>query len=658
MGLLEDWVYRAGDNTYRFDVPSAFTDKTTYTISGTQYVRYKIVDWTTSQLLRDIMLDDSQSVSISFRAKDVSNYVEDRTPPVQPDVISAIYAGYDENGAVKALTASDINNNLVFYKGTERNESSSAFFADTTFQKLGIANRYYFATIDVPLIVNSAVFDFTEDTLTLVVRYPLVAVTPDVSVEASLSAFVYNYKCQFKWQDENGLEHRSQFSDIIQLISNTAIGQTGNQPTFEVKHLNLTNKGAVSVAVEIYRTKDKARTFQFLKASTSDKFTEQTIVTDDVEDSALGAPAGPDNVLLSGAKFVTAYKGRFVLYGFPDKPNRVVVSSPRKPFSNNAIDFRNAGLPGDLIELLMEQEVMNVRAMDSYLLIFCKNKAFVWSINEGSLAQQNPSPVTGLANLTADSFNSSVEVTDGVLFNTSEGRGVHLVTRGLQWEFRGEAVKNAFSGGKVQDFCNKSTSEDVIIIKEANPANPDEPRVLVYNERYKQWSSWSDSDLVSCVNWKNRLTALNERGEVFQETDGRPVASRLFSLQTGWIAFSQGYMNFQRLRDLYLLADFEGLEELSMKFEYDFIEGNLEERIIFDLTGYADSPAIFGGPVGGGSLLRTKKEWRFQPRNQQCSAVRLTIKGTAETAKFDAIRFGIDAGPAIRGQSHGISAQA
>ena len=113
-------------------------------------------------------------------------------------------------------------------------------------------------------------------------------------------------------------------------------------------------------------------------------------MTDDVEDSGLGAPAGPDNVLLSGAKYVTAYRGRFVLYGFPDKPNRVVVSSPRQPFSNNAIAFKQANLPGDLIELLMEQEVVNVRAMDSYLLIFCKTKAFVWSINEGSVAQQNP----------------------------------------------------------------------------------------------------------------------------------------------------------------------------------------------------------------------------------------------------------------------------
>ena len=131
--------------------------------------------------------------------------------------------------------------------------------------------------------------------------------------------------------------------------------------------------------------------------------------------------------------------------------------------------------------------------------------------------------------------------------------------------------------------------------------------------------------------------------------------SRIYKVQTGWINFSGGYMNFQRLRDVYLLATFTGLETLTMKLDYNFIDGHLAESIEFPLAGYSDSPRIFGGPVDGGSELRSKMEWRFQPRTQQCSAVRIEIIVCSHTVKFDSLRFGIDAGRAITGQQSQVA---
>ena len=135
----------------------------------------------------------------------------------------------------------------------------------------------------------------------------------------------------------------------------------------------------------------------------------------------------------------------------------------------------------------------------------------------------------------------------------------------------------------------------------------------------------------------------------------------VFEIVTGWLNFHRAFTSFQRIRDVYLLADFEGLEELTMDFEYDYEEGNRGAGTgpcIFDLTGYSDSPDIFGGPVDGGSMLRDKKEWRFQPRQQQCSSVRLTIKATATKANFDGLRIGGDWGRGIGGQSHQVSGRA
>ena len=522
---FKEWEYELGTNRYRFVLPSggfSAMNKTFYTIGNNQYVRYEVPAWLTSSNLRDIVLDvvarSPAGLRTHFATKDRLTYVEILTD-TEPAVFSAVYSSFDENGDPKTINNTQVNSTLIFFLADNRVQSHSFFLSDRAFttSKGPVATNsyYYFATEDNPLSFNSEVFKFMDTPPELIVRYPLIEVQPNVSAAIALTANVYNYKCQYKWQDENGLEHRSQFSDPIQLISNSPIGQAGNQPTLNINNLSLSNKPPVSVGIEIYRTKNKSRTFQLLKEIPNNLLINQTLITDDVVDDDLGRPAGPDNALLSGAKYVVNYKGRFVLYGFPEKPNRLVVSSQRMPFTNNAITFARESL----IELLMEQPIVSIQPMDNNLLIFCTNKCFVWSINETTNRQVNPSPVTGLAGLTADSFNASIEISDGVMFNAQGGQGIHLVTRGLQWNYSGEPVKNFFNKDqKILDICEKKDSEDIIFILK-NRANTNDPKIVVYNQRYKQWSSWTENNIVSCVVWEGKFTALTETGEIMQEED-------------------------------------------------------------------------------------------------------------------------------------------
>ena len=649
--ILRGWTYRLGNNEYTFNIETG----TRYSQGSFHYVKYSTsASQPYTGLLKSIIEDDSllrnDTLNISFLRRSGQPHVESSTK-IQPDVLSMVVSGYNQSGNAKTLTSALVRRNLIFYKPTDRVVRTSFTLSEQSFAKID-DNTAYLETRDSPLIYDASVFDFKRLAVPVIVRYPLVEVAPDVSAERLLSAHVYNYRCLFKWLDENGLEHRSQFSDVIQLIANTAIGEPGNQPTFRVNHLNLTNKLPASVSIEIYRTRDRATSFQFLKEVSSIKEAQETIITDDVVDAGLGAHSVSDNVLVSGAKYITSYKGHFVLYGFPDKPNRVLVSSPRQPFNNNAIAFRRAELPGDAIELLMEQEVKNVIAMDDFLIIFCTDQCFAWTINEGSLQQQEPAPVTGLANLVADDFKSSIEVTEGVMFNTSNGRGVHLIDRGLSWKFAGEPVKKAFTDGPLLDAVSKKASDDIVFIKRSNALEPNEPNILVYNQRYNLWTSYSDRNIISGVNWENQLTALTDSGEVFIERPTPQQETRTFVIETGWLNFTGSYLNFQRLRDIYLLAEFEGLTNLQMILDYDFIEGGKQETINYNVERARE--ALIGGvPIP----LDNKKEWRFSPRNQQCSSVRLKITAIARTAKFDALRLGIDAGAGISGQSHQVASQ-
>ena len=645
--LLKGWAFNLGDNSYFYTFPESPT-KFEFNDTNNVYVRYEVKGFNTNQALKDIVNDDSlllaSSLSVPFTQKRIVSYHELDTT-LEPSVFSAKYSGFDENGMAKVLTADQINENLILFTFFNRQITDSFFLTERTFQKIKGAvstnNYYYMATQDNPLNVNREVFDEER----IILRYPLIEVRPEVSARQVLTAQVYNYKCQFKWLDEAGLEHRSQFSDIIQIVSNSPIGGVGNQPKFSVNHLNLTNKAQASVAVDIYRTKNKSRTFQLLKEVVSLKVSQQTEITDDVEDDRLGAPAGPDIVLVSGAKHVSSYKGRFVLYGFPDKPNRVLVSSPYQPFSNFASSFRNSNLPGDSIEILMQQDVVKVIAMDSYLIIFCKDQTFVWSVVENSLRQKEPQPVSGLSHLTAQSFRSSIDTTEGVMFEASNNQGMHLITRGLQWSNIGLPIKDVTSGGELVDSAIDPKSEDVLVLRSDNSNDFEQPKILVYSQRFKIWTSLSNRDWISAVPWEGKLAILTESGEIFQsEEEG--VGTRVFEVETGWISFSGAFMNFQRLRDIYLLMEAGGLAGLQLVLDFDFIEGESQETINFNL---ARATTSFGGSQ---IPLESKKEWRFQPRKQKCSSVKIKIRAIAQSVKFDAIRFGVDAGPAISGQSH------
>ena len=142
-----------------------------------------------------------------------------------------------------------------------------------------------------------------------------------LSLSQTLTARVYKYKCRFKWLSNTGIGERSQFSDVISVISIDDIGKEENQPTFLLNFLNLTSKLDQSLKIEVYRTIKNTDTFLFLKEIQNNKLSQNITFTDDVLDKDLGKVADPNNFLMSGAKYVTDYQSRFVLWGFAENPN-------------------------------------------------------------------------------------------------------------------------------------------------------------------------------------------------------------------------------------------------------------------------------------------------------------------------------------------------
>ena len=242
VSLLKSFTFTFGDNTYTYEIPATgFSNKMGFSDADEVFIRYEIPDFTTSQVLKDIVLEDSlfggATINLEFTQKALTAYQENSID-VTPQTFSAVYSGFDEAGVAKELQVGDVNLNAILSLVQNREQISSFFFNSASFQEIKgtiATNKYYYiATSDNPLAINSEVLSFFDVKDSLFYRYPLIDVVPSVSAQQLLSARVYNYKTRFKWLDENGLEHRSQFSDVMQIISNTAVGVAGNQPTFSL----------------------------------------------------------------------------------------------------------------------------------------------------------------------------------------------------------------------------------------------------------------------------------------------------------------------------------------------------------------------------------------------------------------------------------------
>ena len=257
---------------------------------------------------------------------------------------------------------------------------------------------YYIRTENNPLDVNPSVYDFSNPLDRLKFQY-FKGVRGDPSAEETLKAKVYQYACRFKWIDQLGIEHRSNLSDIVSIFSKSPLGEGSNGYVLKVDNLQLTNKDKDSVSIEVYRTEENLRTFKLLTELKNQQIERDQLVVDKTKDEDLGQVATPDNVLISGARHCIEYKGRFLLYGFPEKPNRIVISSPLGNFNNHAIDFKTQGFTGDLIEILMDDRITCIRTMDQYITIHTPVGVYTWAINEGSLSQSYPSVITALVRL-------------------------------------------------------------------------------------------------------------------------------------------------------------------------------------------------------------------------------------------------------------------
>ena len=573
------------------------------------YLVYNLdAKYTSSSLLKTIV--DSGNFSIEFVSPSGTTTLSDGRF-LAPVILSASFNSDEDDN----LTADDIKDNLLLVSSSNQNQTNQFVLNEFSKSKGPTSGRnyYYRKTSSNPLDINSSVVNFVEPPKSLVFRYVLVTLRP--TAEQELTAHVYQYVCRFKWLDENGLEFRSPISPKIVLFTNTPIGTPGNQPTFDVSFLNLTNKKN-GVTIEIYRTRDKRGTFLFLKEVSNDVDRENAIITDDVEDKDLGQVLDPNKYVVSGAEHILTYRNRFVLYGFPDFRNRFRVSSRLRPFTNQGVAFLQSGLPGDSIEVRMASDIISIEQLDQSLIIFTEDGVYAWGVEENSLRQKEPLKISSLTNIKPVNGISVSEVSEGV-FIVTPFRGIWSLTRSQGVNFVGEAIQNF--KGKLRDRCIRL--EDTDELRFPSTDQRDYP-LCIYDYRHNEWFVDNIRDVISHTVWKGKYHLLKERGTILSEQEEIPdKIKNEVVVETSWLNFGV-IQGLQRIREVKLLADIEDLVRIQLDIFIDFRDELVEQKSF--------TP---GPPASQEVYDKAKKTYRFQFKNQQVRAMKL--RWTIKAKKLD-----------------------
>ena len=251
------------------------------------------------QTIRDSIVNNSSTpLQISISSAPKARFSEAREV-VEPAIFSAVYK------VNKELTdTEDIKNVITVAEQSTAATRSNFYLTPQSVRQgptVGTDVFYYKRTEDNPLDINPLVFPFTIEnpSINMLIQYILEA---NVAFSAAqlLKAKVYKYKCRFKWVDQLGIEHRSQFSDEVSLFSNSDIGGENNQPTFNLNNLHLTNKSSDNLSIEVYRTENLLSEFKLLKEIKNDQAVNKSVITDDILDADLGQLADPVSILISG----------------------------------------------------------------------------------------------------------------------------------------------------------------------------------------------------------------------------------------------------------------------------------------------------------------------------------------------------------------------
>lgn len=435
-----------------------------------------------------------------------------------------------------------------------------------------------------------------------------------------LSAGSYQYVIVYEWIDFAGQMHRSETSIAVTVSIAAGAGSIVTIPT-----LRFTDKKGVRTPpiISIYRT--IADGTIFYKASddddplyndvTADAVTFIDVVSDATLQTRqmLYTTGGVlDNTQAPACTYLKTYKNRLFAIGLE---NSTEIAYSKEFVSSEGVAF------SDLLRKQVDTKggrLTAIAELDDKLVLFKRSNLFI-------LTGQGPTDTATqddfyIQSLTADigcsDQKSIVETPLGVMFKSD--KGIWLLDRGLNTKYIGD---------RVEDF-NHLTIASATLVADVNQVRftTEEGTTLVYDYFYDTWSTFTNHQAVSAINWQSSFVYAKTNGDVLVENTttysdaGTPIKMRI---ETGWFSMS-GLQGYGRLYGIQLLGTYKSPHLLRISLSYDFNNSVKDvhtvavmERSLFneDLIG-----VIFGG------IDSENYQFEIKPRIQKCESWKLIIE--------------------------------
>jgi hypothetical protein len=444
----------------------------------------------------------------------------------------------------------------------------------------------------------------------------------------------YGYCLVYRWTDNQGNEHRSVPSEIV----NVTVSNPHDAVEILCPTLRLTGKS--NVVIEIYRTEASGTTFYLISDPIHSLYSVSNVDNVLYRDGRSDAQIISSRILYTtgGVLENTAPPSARVL-GVHTASQRVFLAGLE---DRNLLQYSkvcNSGQPVEFNDALtipidpVGGDITAVASMDEKLIVFETDAIFQIAGNgPNNLGQQNSftTPERVSTDVGCLDPKSVVLTPDGLMFKSR--KGIYLLSRGLGLSYIGAPVE-AF---------NALTISSAKVVAELNQVRftTIDGDCLVYNYVYKFWATFTNHKALSAEVINNNYYYLRTNAELYKENRlsfsdaGVPIKLRV---EVGWISFGV-LQGFSRVYKMLFLGDWLSKHKLLVKVGYNFNEAWTQSVLIdpavaeIDAVAYGDD-SPYGEPVAkpyGGA--GTAYQGRVNFKQQKCQSIKLEIEDVQENA--------------------------
>lgn len=458
--------------------------------------------------------------------------------------------------------------------------------------------------------------------------------TPNNNPSLDMVAGDHGYCIVYRWTDNQGQEHRSAPSEIVNI--NVTGSNKGVQVT--IPTLRLTQKK--DVVIEVYRTEAAGSIFYLVNSVAApflnNKAANTVVFLDGRDDTALisgrllyTTGGVLENIAPPSARVIATHTAskRIILAGLENE-NELLYSKIAE--AGQPVEFNDAlRIPIDPIG----GPITALASMDEKFVVFERDAIFFFSGGgPNNLGQQDSfsTPERISTDIGCLDPRSVVLTPEGLMFKSR--KGIYLLDRTMGLSYVGSPV----------ELFNNLTVTSAKVVGELNQVRFTtlDGDCLVYNYVYKFWATFTNHRAKSAEVIDNDYYYLRLDNALYKENRtsfadaGVPIKMRL---EIGWISF-QTLQGYARLYRMLFLGDWRSNHNLLIKVGYDFNEAWTQQTTITPNTAGVDAGAYgdnspYGSPTtqpygGNGNPYQVRVDFK----KQKCQSVKIEIEDLQASA--------------------------